>query len=207
MGAGGKIATPTDFPGANLSARVRAGVWTAWVRLTPRERRLAMLAALLALAVAAFSALGWSQDQRERYAAAQADLMLARQLRHAARGGLDRVQRVQLASVSDWSTRDRNIWLARIRLEQAVAQAAAQAGAPDPEIQVAEDLEGDSALPLVRAEVSGPYVAGSFAALLRNLADDPHAMVVQRLEIGDTETARYRLSLLFPVDIGAEQPS
>lgn len=203
MEAGGKIATSADFPGASLPARVRI----AWARLTPRERLLATLAALLALAVAAFSALGWSQDQRERYAAAQADLMLARQLRHTARGGLDRAQRVQLASVSDWSTRDRNIWLARIRLEQAVAEAAAQAGAPDPEIQVAEDLEGDPALPLVRAEVSGPYVAASFAALLRNLADDPHVMVVQRLEIGDTDAARYRLSLLFPVDVGAERPS
>lgn len=203
MGAGGKIATPTDFRGANLPARVRS----AWARLTPREQLLATLAALLALAVAAFFALGWSQDQRERYAAAQADLMLARQLRQTARGGLDRAQRVQLASVSDWSTRDRNIWLARIRLEQAVAEAAAQAGAPDPEIQVAEDLEGDPALPLVRADVSGPYVAASFAALLRNLADDPHAMVVQRLEIGDTDAARYRLSLLFPVDVGTEQPS
>lgn len=207
MGAGGKIATPTDFLGANLPARVHARVRMAWARLTPRERILATLAALLALAVAAFSALGWSQDQRERYAAAQADLMLARQLRHTARGGLDRVQRVQLASASDWSTRDRNIWLARIRLEQAVAEAAAQAGAADPEIQVAEDLEGDPALPLVRAEVSGPYVAAPFAALLRNLADDPHAMVVQRLEIGDTEAARYRLSLLFPVDVGTERPS
>lgn len=203
MGAGGKIATPTDFPGANLPARVRI----AWTGLTPRERLLAMLAALLALAVAAFSALGWSQDQRERYAAAQADLMLARQLRHTARGGLDRAQRVQLAAASDWSTRDRNIWLARIRLEQAVAEAAAQAGTPDPEIQVAEDLEGDPALPLVRAEVSGPYVAASFAGLLRNLADSPHAVVVQRLEIGDTEAARYRLSLLFPVDVGTERPS
>lgn len=203
MGSEGKIAAPTDFPGADLPARVQ----TAWGRLTARERLLATLAALLALAVAAFSALSWSQDQRERYAAAQADLMLARQLRHTARGGLDRAQRVQLASVSDWSTRDRNIWLARIRLEQAVAEAAAQAGAPDPEIQVAEDLEGDPALPLVRADVSGPYVAASFAALLRNLADDPHAMVVQRLEIGDTDAARYRLSLLFPVDVGTERPS
>lgn len=203
MGAEGKIAAPTDFPGADLPARVR----TAWSRLTARERLLATLATLLALAVAAFSALGWSQDQRERYAAAQADLMLARQLRHTVRGGLDRAQRVQLASLSDWSTRDRNIWLARIRLEQAIAEAAAQAGAPEPEIQVAEALEGDPALPLVRAEVSGPYVAASFAALLRNLADDPHAMVVQRLEIGDTEAARYRLSLLFPVDVGTERPS
>jgi hypothetical protein len=57
----------------------------------------------------------------------------------------------------------------------------------------------------VRVEVSGPYVAGSFAALLRNLADDPHAMVVERLEIGDTEAARYRLSLLFPVDVVPER--
>jgi hypothetical protein len=203
LGAEGKIATPADFVGANLPARARI----AWGRLSARERLLATLAALIALAMAAISALGWSQDQREGYAAAQADVMLARQARHTARGGLDRVQRAQLAAVSDWSTRDRDIWLARIRLEQTIAEAAAQAGAPDPEIQVAEDLEGDPALPLVRAEVSGAYVADSFAALLRNLADDPHAMVVQRLEIGDTEAARYRLSLLFPVDVDVERPT
>jgi len=43
LGAGGKNATPTDFPGANLPARVR----TAWAGLTARERLLATLAALL----------------------------------------------------------------------------------------------------------------------------------------------------------------
>jgi hypothetical protein len=203
LGAEGKIAGSTDFPGADLPAWIR----TAQARLTVRERRLAALAAVLALAVGAFSALGWSQDQRERYAAAQADLLLTRQVRHAAHGGLDRVQRAQLASLSDWSTRERNVWLARIQLEQAIAAAAARAGAPDPEIQVAQDLEGDPALPLVRVEISGPYVAAPFAALLRNLADDRHTMVVQRLEIGDADAARYRLSLLFPVDVGTERPS
>ena len=203
MGAEGKIAGSTDFPGADLSAWIR----TALARLTDRERRLAALAAVLALAVGAFSALGWSQDQREHYAAAQADLLLTRQVRHAAHGGLDRAQRAQLASLSDWSTRDRNVWLARIQLERAIAAAAARAGAPDPEIQVAQDLEGDPAMPLVRVEISGPYVAAPFAALLRNLADDQRAMVVQRLEIGDTDAARYRLSLFFPIDVGTERPS
>jgi hypothetical protein len=201
LGAEGKIARPSDFPGAGLVARSK----DAWARLTARERLLAGLMALLALATAAFSALGWSQDQRDRYAAAQADLLLAREVRQAARGGLDSVQRAQLATLSDWSTRDRNIWLARIQLEQAIATAAAEAGAPDPEISVSEAVEGDPALPLVRVEVSGPYVAGSFAALLRNLAKDRHTLVVDRLEIGDTEAARYRLSLLFPVEIVPER--
>ena len=203
MGAEGKIARASDFPGANLAAQAR----DAWTRLTARERLLATLMALLALAVAAFSALGWSQEQRDRYAAAQADLILARQVRQAARGGLDTVQRAQLATVTDWTTRDRNIWLARIQLEQAIANAAAQAGAPDPEIRVAEGLEGDPTLPLVRVEVTGPYVAGSFAAFLRNLAADRHTLVVDRLEIGDASTAQYRLSLLFPVEIVAERGS
>ena len=201
MGAEGKIAGPSDFPGANLVARLR----DAWTRLTARERLLALLMALLALATAAVSAQGWSQNQRDRYATAQADLMLAREVRQTARGGLDSVQRAQLATLSDWTTRDRNIWLARIQLEQAIANAAAQAGAPDPEIRVAEGLEGDPALPLVRVEVSGPYVAGPFAALLRNLAGDRHTLVVDRLEIGDTDAARYRLSLLFPVEVVAER--
>ena len=57
----------------------------------------------------------------------------------------------------------------------------------------------------MRVEVSGPYVAGPFAALLRNLAGDRHTLVVDRLEIGDTDAARYRLSLLFPVEVVAER--
>jgi hypothetical protein len=179
----------------------------AWTRLSARERLLAALMALLALAVLAFTALGWSQDQRDRYAAAQADLLLARQVRQASRGGLDGVQRAQLATVADWTTRDRNIWLARIKLEQTVATAAAQAGAPAPDIQIGEGLEGDPALPLVRVEVSGPYVAASFAALLRALADSRPAMVVERLEIGDTDAASYRLSLLFPVEVAPDRAS
>ena len=203
MGAEGKIGAASSFPGADLVARIRL----SWTRLTARERLLAALMALLALATAAFTALGWSQDQRDRYAAAQADLMLAREVRQAARGGLDGVQRAQLATVTDWTTRDRNIWLARIQLEQAVVAAAAQAGAPDPDIHIAEGLEGDPALPLVRIEVSGPYVAGSFAALLRNLSESRHTLVVDRLEIGDTDAARYRLSLLFPVEVVPERTS
>jgi hypothetical protein len=203
LAAEGKIARPAAFPGADLIARIR----DAWSRLTARERLLATLMALLALAVIAFTALGWSQNQRDRYAAAQADLVLARQVRQAARGGLDTVQRAQLATLADWTTRDRNIWLARIQLEQAIATAAAQAGAPDPDIQIAESLEGDPALPLVRVEVSGPYVPGSFAALMAALASSRHTLVVDRLEIGDTEAATYRLSLLFPVQIAPGRPS
>ena len=201
MGAKVKIVGRPVFAGADFTARAK----DAWAGLTARERLLATLMVLLALAAAAVFAQGWSQTQRDRYATAQSDLLLARDVRRAARGGLDNVQRAQLATLTDWTTRDRNIWLARIQLEQAITNAATHAGAPDPEIRVAEGLEGDPALPLVRVEVSGPYVASSFSALLRHLADDPRTMVVDRLEIGDTDAARYRLSLLFPVEVVEER--
>ncbi len=205
MRGGGKIESLSSLPGADLLDRVRGQASDAWTRLRARERFLVVAVALLALATAAFTAFGWSQDQRDRYAAAQADLLLARQARLTTRGGLDGVQRAQLAALSDWTTRGRNIWMTRIDLEQAIAVAAAQAGTPDPEIQVAEAVEGDAALPLVRAEVSGPYVAGPFAAFLQALAAGDHTMVVDRVEIGDANTARYRLTLLFPIDITPER--
>jgi len=173
----------------------------AWTRLTARERILIVLMALLALAAAAFTAASWSADQRDRYAAAQADLMLARQMRLASRGGAEAPARAQLAILSGWTTPARNIWMARIALEQALTAAADRAGLPDPEIRVAEGLEGDAALPMVKVEVSGPYVAGPFTAFLSTLAQDRRVFVVDRLRIDDVDTARYRLELLFPVAI------
>jgi len=189
------------FRGNGVVLDVAARSNAAWIRLTARERILAVLMALLALATAAFTAASWSADQRDRYAAAQADLMLARQTRLALRGGSEAPAQARLAIMSGWTTPARNIWMARIALEQALTAAADRAGLPDPEIRVAEGLEGDAALPMVKVEVSGPYVAGPFTAFLSALAQDRRAFVVDRLRIDDVDTARYRLELLFPVAI------
>lgn len=179
----------------------RGRIAALWTGLTARERLLVVVMGLIVLAGTAFSSADWSANQRDRYAAAQADLALARQARLASRGVLDIATRARLTRLSDWTPTSRNIWMARLDLEQALAAAAEQAGLPDPEIRVAEGVEGDPALPLVRVEIDGPYVAEPFNGFLRRLADDRRAFVVGRLRIDNAETARYRLELLFPVTL------
>ena len=185
----------------DLAARGRA----AWTRLTPREQLLARLLVLLALVAVAYLAWGWSNDQRSRYGAAQAELLLTRQTRLTARQETSGSARAELAALSAWTIRGDNIWMVRLRLEQTLDGLTAAAGLPEPQIHIAEAVEGDAALPLIKAEITGPYVGQTFAAFLRNLAASDTVAIIDRLDISDVDTARYRLVLLFPVDVGPER--
>jgi hypothetical protein len=177
-------------------------------RLSPREGWLLAILALVALAGAAFVAQQWSGAQRDRYAAAQADLMLARQARVAAsRGGLDDFDLAQLRSLSSWSVHAPDIWLARIRIEQRLVVAAADARLPSPEIKLAEALETGGPVPLLKAEISGPYVGAPVLRFLNTLALDQPAFVVDKFDASDADTAQYKLTLLFPVAFDSARPA
>jgi hypothetical protein len=171
----------------------------ALARLTPREGWLLAVLGLVALAGVAFLAQQWSSAQRDRVATAQADLLLANQARAAAgRGGLDGFDLAQLRSLSNWSTHGPNVWLARIRIEQRLVAAAADARLPAPEINIAEAVEGGP-VPLLKAEISGPYVGAPVLRFVQMLAADPAAFVVDKFDASDADTAQYKLTLLFPV--------
>ena len=161
------------------------------------------------LAIAAFYALQWSDGQRERLTAAQADLMLARETRASAQhSGLSDADRAQLRALSDWSVHGETLWLARLKIEQQLHATAVESGLPSPDISVGEALEDNVATPLLRAEISGPYVRASWLRYLDRLASIPPAFVIRKLDVSDAETAQFRLVLLFPVvvDHGVVQP-
>jgi hypothetical protein len=184
--------------GANPFGRVLA-------RLSPREAWLLAAMGLVALVVAAVYAFQWSAGERDRYVAAQADLTLAQQSRAAMRRqGADEGARAQLVAAQGWSTHAHDLWLARLAIEQRLSAAALAAHLPSPEIKVAEGLETGSDAPLLKAEVTGPYLPAPWLAFMRGVAGSGPAFVVDKLDVSDANSAQFDLTLLVPVNL--DQP-
>ncbi|KRA65822.1 hypothetical protein ASD79_00625 [Caulobacter sp. Root655] len=167
--------------------------------MTARERALAILAILIALLTAATSSLQWSGQQRERYANAQADLILARQIRAAtAHEGLDGFNRAQVNNLDALSLNYADPWMARLDLERRIVAAAAEAGLSEPEIRIAEGIEDSGGLPVLKAEITGAYAAAPFVAFLKRMTVSPPEFFIDRLQVEGADTTRFRLELLFP---------
>lgn len=176
--------------------------------LSAREAWLAACFGLLAVGGAAVYAQGWSAAARDRYVNAQADLTLARGNRAIAlQKGVGTTDVSQLAAIDGWSTHARSFWLARLQIEQRLETAAAAAHLPAPEVRVAQALEDGSDTPLLKAEVTGPYVAGPWLAFMRSLTADGPSFVVDKLDVSDAEAAQFALVLLFPVTLDEPPPA
>lgn len=177
--------------------------------LSAREAWLAACLGLLAIGAAATYAQSWSAAARDRYVNAQADLALSRSNRAIAqqKGAGGASDAAQLAVIDGWSTHARSFWLARLQIEQRLEAAAAAAHLPAPEIRLAQALEDGSDTPLLKAEVSGPYVAGPWMAFMRALAADGPAFVVDKLDVSDADAAQFALVLLFPVTLDEPPPA
>jgi hypothetical protein len=113
----------------------------------------------------------------------------------------------RLAAIDGWSTHARSFWLARLEIEQRLNAAAIAAHLPSPEIRIAQALEDGSDEPLLKAEVSGPYVRGPWLAFMRALAAEGPAFVVDKLDVSDADSAQFALVLLFPVTLDEPPPA
>jgi hypothetical protein len=174
-------------------------------RLSAREAWLLAGLGFLALVTGAYYAAQWSAGERDRYAAAQADLALAQQTRAAAaHQGAGAADLAQLGAAEAWSTHARDLWLARLAIEQRLSAAALAAHLPSPEIKVAEGLETNSDIPLLKAEVSGPYLPGPWLAFMRGVAAEGPALIVDKVDVSDAATAQFSMTLLAPVKL--DQP-
>jgi hypothetical protein len=199
------MASATQLEGAAPAGQGplgRAPLVRALARLSAREAWMLAALAMLALVTGACYAMQWSAGERDRYVAAQADLALAEQTRaaaaHQGAGGADLVQ---LATAETWSTHARDLWLARLAIEQRLSAAAAAAHLPSPEVKVAEGLETDSDVPLLKAEVSGPYLPAPWLAFMRDIAAEGPALVVDKVDVSDASTAQFTVTLLVPVKL------
>jgi len=195
------MASATQLEGAAPAGQGPLG--RALAQLSVREAWLLAGLAMLVLAAGAYYAMQWSAGERDRYVAAQADLALAQQTRTAAtrQGGAASADLAQLATAEGWSTHARDLWLARLAIEQRLSAAAVAARLPSPQIKVAEGLETDSDIPLLKAEVSGPYLPGSWLAFMRGLAAGRPAVVVDKIDVSDASTAQFTVTLLVPVKL------
>ena len=175
-------------------------------RLSPRERWLLAAALLGLLGGGAYQAMQWADAERARYELAEADLVLASQNRAAqARSVPDAFDRAQLKALAEWSEHGASLWLVRLKVEQRLVEAAADAGLKDARVKLAEATEGDAAAPLLRGEVNGSYRGSSVARLLKRLSEDRAAFVVDRLEVDQANAPEFKLELLFPIQIDAPQ--
>ena len=185
---------------ASRTGAIGGPVSAALSRMSPRERWLAGLLGLVAILAAAVTATEWAADQREREVLALADLQARRQA--AARitaGGPGPGLRAQLAAAQAWSLNAPDLWIARVRVEEQLAAAALAAGVKDAQVEVFAGAEADGAQPLVRAEISGPYLRPQLAALLQGIYASPAAVVVERIQVKAVEEPSFKVSLLYPV--------
>jgi hypothetical protein len=180
----------------------------ALARLSPREAWLLAGLAMLALVTGAYYAMQWSASERDRYVSAQDDLALAQQTRAAAaRQDTVGADLALLAQAESWSTHARDLWLARLAIEQRLEKAAVAARLPSPEIKVAEGLETGSDVPLLKAEVSGPYLPGPWLAFMRGAAADGPALVIDKLDVGQAGATQFSVTFLAPVKLDRPPPT
>jgi len=192
------MASATQLEGAAPAGQ--GPIARALAQLSAREAWLLAGLSMLALVTGAFYAMQWSASERDRYVAAQADLALAQQT-HASAAHRDTgsADLAQLAAAEAWSTHARDLWLARLAIEQRLSTAAVASRLPSPEIKVAESLESGVDAPLLKAEVSGPYLPGAWLAFMRGVAAQGPAFVIDKVDVSDAATAQFSVSLLIPV--------
>lgn len=197
-------------PQASGQVGIAGAASAAYARMTTRERALAAGLGLIVLIAGAVTSLDWAHAQQDRELAALTALQSQQQAQaRAARGGLDQAGRVQLATAETWSLKAPDLWIARVRIEEQLAGAAAAAGIREPDIEVAAGADGEAgAIPSVKAEVSGPYDKPSFVRLLAQVHAGPNAVLVEHVQVQATDDPRFKLTLLYPVEpsAGAVRP-
>ena len=169
-------------------------------RLTPRETWLVAGLILVAGVVGALYSIDWNSRQASRYAVAAADRADADQLRLATeRLAAARPDRAALAEIADGSLQARDVWLARLAIEQRLLRTAASAHVAQPAVTVAQAVEGDPAAPVLRSELSGSWTGHVLPALIKALTSEQPAPIIQALHVGPDPAPGFKLTLLFPV--------
>lgn len=173
----------------------------AWRGLSVRERALLYGLAVVLCATAAFLAAQWSQNQRDRHTAAAVALANVERLAVAAARTATVVDPADVARLEGASISAPNPWLARLKVEEALSNAAVKAGVASAEIHVAEALEGDKAAPVLRAEIEGPLAADSLARLISDITAGSQTVLIEGLRTEGGGVASFKLTLKYPVRI------
>ena len=164
--------------------RARAG------RMTQRERFLVAALGLILLSCAVVLPFLEAADARDRLIAARAQMSEAEAL--ARRAETSRLSAADPASdgLASVSLRAPSLSLARIALEQQVADAAAQSELTLTSVNVSPGFESDGAAPMLRVSYAVNYNPGRFYNMLQLLLTADHAVFIDRMEVaGDAGLA------------------
>ena len=207
--------------GRSLSLRLSA--WEAdlrarFARMTQRERFLVMAFGVMVLFAIVFLPFGWAADQREQYARAEAARDEARAMtRRNAPAALGAMQTARLTDLEGLSLQADSISIARILIEQRLAEAAEAARVELTSVTVGAELE-EGPTPLLRAELAAPYAPQTFWTMLDLLSRSPEAVFLDSIDVtanqgtgrarvdgSDRPIGQARATLLFPVQITAPE--
>lgn len=155
------------------------GLQSRFARATQREKMLLVALAAGALIYAPIGASGWRADQQARYTEAQIERNTARLAAAAAR----RVQQTSrdeaaLRDMATWGFSGTNLDVIRVRLEQRLVQAAADAELQNLQVQFSEDAEAYGPTRWIRADVDATLKWGPAFAFLDSLAGWPEGFRV-----------------------------
>lgn len=192
-------------------------------RTTPRERLLLGVLVLAALVYAPVAAIGWRTNQEDRYVEAMTEQSAARLDRAAARRVA--AAAANTAAIDDmrtWGFEGGNLAVVRVRIEQRLAQAAADAGLANVQIMVEEETETVGPTQWLPAEIQADLLWRPTFALLDALTGWPEGFRVMAFHYEGYQPpaanaaapppplpggpARVRIGLSFPVIVPATEP-
>lgn len=224
-----RLTSGTDLQGfladirTSLVSRARV-VQIRLQRTTPRERLLLGALVLSALVYAPVAAMGWRTTQEDRYIEAMTERSAANLDRAAARRIAAAASNT--AAIDDmrtWGFEGGNLAVVRVRIEQRLAQAAADAGLANVQIQVEEETETVGPTQWLPAEIQADLLWRPTFALLDNLTGWPEGFRVMAFHYEGYQPpvatddgapppprpggpARVRIGLSFPVIVPATEP-
>ena len=190
-------------------------------RTTPRERLLLGGLMLAALVYAPVAAAGWRTAQEDRYIEAMSERSAARLSRAAARRvALAAADTAAVADMRGWGFEGSNLAVVRVRIEQRLAQTAADAGLANVRIVVDEEPEALGPTRWLGAEVQADLLWRPTFAFLDALTGWPEGFRVLGFAYDGYQPpaavdpaappvrpgapARVRIGLAFPVAAAAQ---
>ncbi|HET9159600.1 MAG TPA: GspMb/PilO family protein [Caulobacteraceae bacterium] len=168
-------------------------------RISPRERMLLGVLALVAVVVAPVMAFDFYQKAETRNVAAREDLsrqmLVLKSVGAAGAGGQAARQREEVRA---WSWEAPSAPIARVLAQDRIAAIVASAGITDAEIRGLDKIETAGGVELVKVDIDVPFTWGNLSKLLSGLSETKKGFLVEAMTIQDAAKPRLKMTLKLP---------
>jgi hypothetical protein len=169
-------------------------------RVTPRERRMLAVLALVALLVAPVMAYSWAQEAQDRNFNARQDLEAQRQAQRAvSAGGVGGQTARQMAEIKAWSWPASTAQVGKVLAQDRIAAIAVRAGLIGAEIKASDKIEHAGPVDMARIDIEAPFTWAGLSGLLAGLADTHKGFLVEALTIDAGTKPLLKMSIKVPI--------